>query len=191
MAFPLSYICNSYNPWLMLVFRSGFCFCSVSLEEKGRISPIFINMYVFILTSIMSSSTSLYCVLEQDNNSLLSTGLTQEDPSQHNWITDVWDIKNQTKQTKQALDFSRLYTIANTRFWANQSICKTWFCKFDRLGGDAFTRKCIISLLTLTLGQWQTRNVAKYPLHQITYSSAKFEVAMSNGVGGNAFTINI
>ena len=38
------------------------------------------------------------------------------------------------------------------------------------------------------LGQGQTRNVAQYPLHHMTYASAKFEVAMSNGWGGNAFT---
>ena len=43
-----------------------------------------------------------------------------------------------------------------------------------------------ISLLTLTLGQGQTRNIAQYPLHIMTYESAKFETAMSNGIGGNA-----
>ena len=37
------------------------------------------------------------------------------------------------------------------------------------LWGDAFTRKYIITLLTLTLGQGQTRNVAQYPLHHMTY----------------------
>ena len=61
----------------------------------------------------------------------------------------------------------------------------------NRLGGDAFTRKYIISLLTLTLGHGQTRKVAQYPLHNITYASAKFEAAMSNCLGGNAFTRNI
>ena len=54
------------------------------------------------------------------------------------------------------------------------------------LGGDAFTRKYIISLLTLALGQGQTRNAAQYHLHHITYASAKFEAAMANGLGGNA-----
>ena len=49
----------------------------------------------------------------------------------------------------------------------------------------------IISLLTLTLGQGQTRNVAQYPLHHMTYAPAKSETAMSNGLGGNAFTRNI
>ena len=48
------------------------------------------------------------------------------------------------------------------------------------LGGYAFTRKYIIELLTLTLGQGQTRNVAPYPLHHMTYAPAKFEAAMSN-----------
>ena len=45
--------------------------------------------------------------------------------------------------------------------------------------------------MTLTLGQGQTRNVAQYPLHHMTYAPAKFEAAMSNGLGGNAFTRNI
>ena len=50
----------------------------------------------------------------------------------------------------------------------------------NRLGGDAFTRKYIISLLTLTLGHGQTWKVAQYPLHNMTYAPAKFEAAMSN-----------
>ena len=41
------------------------------------------------------------------------------------------------------------------------------------------------------LGQGQTQNVSQYPLHHITYAPAKFEGAMSNGLGGNAFTRNI
>ena len=70
------------------------------------------------------------------------------------------------------------------------------FAKFEvatsnRLGGDASTRTYIISLLTLTLGQWQTRNVAQYRLYHMTYAHAKFEAVMSNGLGGNAFTWNI
>ena len=35
----------------------------------------------------------------------------------------------------------------------------------NSLRGDAFTRKYLISLLTLTLGQEQTGKVAQYPLH--------------------------
>ena len=61
----------------------------------------------------------------------------------------------------------------------------------NHLGGDAFTRKYIILLLTLTLGHGQTRNIAQYPLHHMTYAPAKFEAAMSNCLGGNAFTRNI
>ena len=41
------------------------------------------------------------------------------------------------------------------------------------------------------LSQGQTWNIAQYLLHHMTYASAKFEVAMSNGLGGNAFTRNI
>ena len=37
-----------------------------------------------------------------------------------------------------------------------------------------------------------TKNVAKYPLHHVTYSATKFEAAiMSNGSGGHLFTRNM
>ena len=36
-----------------------------------------------------------------------------------------------------------------------------------------------------------TRNAAQYPLHHVTYSATKFEVAMSNGLGGDTFTRNM
>ena len=75
-------------------------------------------------------------------------------------------------------------------FVCNQSICKVWSCYVHGLGGDAFTRKNIISPLTLILGQEQTRNFAQYLLHHMTYAPAKFEVAMPNGLGRNAFTRN-
>ena len=61
----------------------------------------------------------------------------------------------------------------------------------NRLGGDAFTRKYIISLLTLTLGHGQTRKVAQYHLHNMTYAHAKFEATMFIGLVENAFTRNI
>ena len=76
-------------------------------------------------------------------------------------------------------------------FELTKASAKFEVAKSNHLGGDAFTRKYIISLLTLTLGQGQTRNVAQYPLHHMTYAPAKVEAAMSNGLGGNAFTRNI
>ena len=33
------------------------------------------------------------------------------------------------------------------------------------------------------------QNIAKYPLHHVTYAPAKFEVAMSNVLGGYAFSL--
>ena len=32
------------------------------------------------------------------------------------------------------------------------------------------------------------QNFAQYPLHHVTYSAAKFEVASCKGLGGDAFT---
>ena len=40
------------------------------------------------------------------------------------------------------------------------------------------------SLFDLDLGG----NVAQYPLHHVTYTATKFEVATSNGLGGDTFT---
>ena len=41
----------------------------------------------------------------------------------------------------------------------------------------------------LDFGIKVTQNVAQYSLHHVTYAATKFEVARSNGLGGDAFTI--
>ena len=58
------------------------------------------------------------------------------------------------------------------------------------LRGDAFTRKFNTLYLTfdLDLGVKVKQNVAQYPLHYMTYSATKFEVALSNRLGGDTFT---
>ena len=43
----------------------------------------------------------------------------------------------------------------------------------------------------LDFGVKVTRNVAQYPLHHVTYSPTKFEVATSNGLEGDTFTRNV
>ena len=45
-----------------------------------------------------------------------------------------------------------------------------------------------ITLFDLDLGVKVTRNVTQYPLHHLTYLVIKFKVALSNGLGGDAFT---
>ena len=55
-------------------------------------------------------------------------------------------------------------TKASARFEVATSEC---------LGEDVFTRKYIISPLTLTFGQGQTSSIAQYPLHHMTYAPAK------------------
>ena len=44
------------------------------------------------------------------------------------------------------------------------------------------------TLFDLVLGVKVAQDVAQYPLHHVPYSDTKFEVAMSNGLGGDAFT---
>ena len=41
------------------------------------------------------------------------------------------------------------------------------------------------------LGVKVTRNVAHYPLYHMTYAATAFEVATSNGLGGDTFTRNL
>ena len=43
----------------------------------------------------------------------------------------------------------------------------------------------------LDIGVKVTQNVAQYPLHYVTYSATKFEVAPSNRLGGDTFTRNV
>ena len=43
--------------------------------------------------------------------------------------------------------------------------------------------------LTLTLVK-VTQNVVQCPLHHVTYAPTEFEVTMSKGLGGDAFTRN-
>ena len=45
-----------------------------------------------------------------------------------------------------------------------------------------------IHYLTFDLGVKVTQNVAQYPLHHVTFSATRFEVATSNGLGGDTFT---
>ena len=47
------------------------------------------------------------------------------------------------------------------------------------------------SIFDLDLGVKVTRNVAQYPLHHVTYSPTKFEVATCNGSGGDTLTSNV
>ena len=49
----------------------------------------------------------------------------------------------------------------------------------------AALRRCIykkIHYVSIDLGVKVTQNVAQYPLHHVTYTPAKFEVAMSESV---------
>ena len=46
-------------------------------------------------------------------------------------------------------------------------------------------------IFDLDLGVKVTQNVAQYHLHHVTYSATKFEIATSNGFGGDTFTKNV
>ena len=72
----------------------------------------------------------------------------------------------------------------------NLCTCTVWRCYFQLFGGDAYTRKFII-FMTFDIDLGVMQNVEQYPLQHVTYAAAKFEVAMSNSLGGGAFTFDI
>ena len=54
--------------------------------------------------------------------------------------------------------------------------------------GEVFTKKNQYLTFDLDLGVKVTEKVAQNPLHHVTYSATKFEVAKSNRLGGDTFT---
>ena len=53
---------------------------------------------------------------------------------------------------------------------------------------QSMVHHCISPPFIFGLDLEVTQNIAQYPLHHVTYAPAKFEVAMSNGLGADAFT---
>ena len=65
--------------------------------------------------------------------------------------------------------------------------CKIWSCYVPQLKSlDGFTRKTLFDLFDLN--PKVTQYVTQYPLHHVTYGPAKFQVAMCEGFGADAFT---
>ena len=48
----------------------------------------------------------------------------------------------------------------------------------------------IYPLYVFDLDHGVTQNIAQFPLHHVTYAPSKFEVAISNGLGGDEFKEN-
>ena len=68
---------------------------------------------------------------------------------------------------------------------------KVWKCYVLPLSRRYNYKKIQYLTFDLDLGVKVTRNVAQYPLHHVTYSTTKFEVATSYGLGGDTFTRNV
>ena len=47
------------------------------------------------------------------------------------------------------------------------------------------------TLFDLDIGIKVAQNITQYPLHHVTYSGTNFEIATSNGLGGDTFTKKI
>ena len=60
--------------------------------------------------------------------------------------------------------------------------------KQTKLEQQSLVHHGIYPLLIFYLDHGVTNNIAQYPLHHVTYAPAKFEVAMSNGLGGDKYT---
>ena len=88
------------------------------------------------------------------------------------------------------LEFSRWYTIANTRLLSNQSICKVWSCYVQWFRSKCIYKKVHYFTLTLTLRLRSRTNTKHCPVSSTSYDLCTWKVwniDMSNGLGGNAF----
>ena len=65
---------------------------------------------------------------------------------------------------------------------------KVWSCYIKRLRRRCIYKKIQYLTFDLDLGVKVTQNVAQYPLHHVTYSATKFEVATSTCLVGDTFT---
>ena len=68
---------------------------------------------------------------------------------------------------------------------------KVWSCYVKPFRRRYNYKKIQYLTFDLDLGVKVTRKVAQYPLHHVTYSTTKFEVATSYGLGGDTFTRNV
>ena len=65
---------------------------------------------------------------------------------------------------------------------------KIWSCYFQNIMRRCVFKKIHYLTIDLDLGVKVTQNIAQYPLHHVTYTRAKFEVATSKSLWGDAFT---
>ena len=70
----------------------------------------------------------------------------------HDW--SVYKLLEVHMFSKIILDFSRWYIIANTRFWANQSIWKVWSCYVQPLRRNCIYKKVHYFTFDLDLRSW-------------------------------------
>ena len=68
---------------------------------------------------------------------------------------------------------------------------KIWSCYFQKFMRRWIYKKIHYLTFDLDLGVKVTRNVTQYPLHHVIYASTKFEIATSNGLGGDTITRNV
>ena len=66
--------------------------------------------------------------------------------------------------------------------------CKVWSCYIQRFRRRYIYKKIHYLTFGHDLGVEVSWNIAQYPLHYVTYATAKFEVAMSNSLWGDAFS---
>ena len=65
---------------------------------------------------------------------------------------------------------------------------RVWSYYVKRFRRRSFYKKIQYLTFDLDLGVKVTQNVAQYPLHHVTYSATKFEIATVNPLGGDTFT---
>ena len=151
---------------------------------KGSEEDAFTRKYILWPRSheVLPSTLDIMWPMQRQNLKLLLPKVYEEMRLQENILFDLWPWPWGQGHTKH-------HPVPST----SCDLCtgKIWSCYFQK-----FMRRCIykkIHYLTfdLDLGVKVTRNVTQYPLHHVIYASTKFEVATSNGLGGDTITRNV
>ena len=92
--------------WLHSRYYKLFMLISVALVHSvcfhDKISLPYIWIYATDVSGLEPHWRHCVVSLSKTLNPLLSTGSTQEDPSQHDWKIVDWDVKNQSKQSNRS-----------------------------------------------------------------------------------------
>ena len=130
--------------------------------------------------ALLPSTLYIMWPMHRQNLKLLLPKVYEEISLQENTLFDLWPWGQGHK---------KCHPVPSTLC----DLCtgKIWSCYFQKFMRRWIYKKIHYLTFDLDLGVKVTRNVTQYPLHHVIYASTKFEIATSNGLGGDTITRNV